>query len=118
MREYQGMGGQAIKMHSQWTRRSRRAIFGEAKRRRDSLICLIAVPDDCPVESVPSEAEWLTVAVRGRQNADEALAMALASGQTLRDAAVVAGVSERAATRRWADAAFRGPVDAARRHSR
>jgi hypothetical protein len=42
--------------------------------------------------------------------ADESLALAVAGGQTLRDAATVAGVSERTATRRWADAAFRRRV--------
>jgi hypothetical protein len=49
------------------------------------------------------------VAHRGRRNADEALALALASGQTLR-AAAAAGVAERTATRRWADPAFRRRV--------
>jgi hypothetical protein len=43
----------------------------------------------------------------GRKNADEAQAIALASGQTLRDAAAAAGISERTAARRWADDAFR-----------
>jgi len=47
------------------------------------------------------------VAHRGRRNADEALAAALASGQTLRAASGAAGVSERTATRRWADPQFR-----------
>jgi hypothetical protein len=47
------------------------------------------------------------VAHRGRRNADEALATAVASGRTLRDAAADAGVGERTATRRWADPAFR-----------
>jgi hypothetical protein len=50
------------------------------------------------------------VAHRGRRNADEALALALASGQTLRDAAPAAGVSERTAGRRWVDPAFRRRV--------
>jgi hypothetical protein len=50
------------------------------------------------------------VAGSGRRNADESLALAVAGGQTLRDAATVAGVSERTATRRWADAAFRRRV--------
>jgi hypothetical protein len=50
------------------------------------------------------------VAHRGRRNADEALALALASGQTLRDAAAAANIGERTATRRWADAAFRRRV--------
>jgi hypothetical protein len=47
------------------------------------------------------------VAHRGRRNADEALALAVASGQTLRDAAPAAGVSERTAARRMADPDFR-----------
>jgi hypothetical protein len=50
------------------------------------------------------------VAHRGRRNADEALALAVASGQTLREAAAAAGVGERTATRRWADPAFRRRV--------
>jgi transposase-like protein len=50
------------------------------------------------------------VAHRGRQTADEALALALATGQTLRAAAQTAGVGERTATRRWTDAAFRRRV--------
>ena len=47
------------------------------------------------------------MAHRGRRNADEALALAVAAGQTLRNAAVAVGVSERTAARRWADPAFR-----------
>jgi hypothetical protein len=54
--------------------------------------------------------EWPIMAGSGRRNADEALALALASGQTVRDAAAAAGVAERTATRRWADAAFRRRV--------
>lgn len=50
------------------------------------------------------------MAHRGRRNADEPLALAVASGQTLRDAAQTAGVGERTATRRWADPAFRRRV--------
>jgi hypothetical protein len=50
------------------------------------------------------------VAHRGRRNADEALALAVATGQTLRDAAGATGVSARTAARRWADAAFRRRV--------
>src|SRR5262249_15556270 len=46
----------------------------------------------------------------GRRNADGNLALAVATGQTLRDAARAAGVSERTAARRWADPAFRGRV--------
>ena len=56
------------------------------------------------------EMEWLTVAHRGRRNADENLALALASGKTLRDAAAVVGIAERTATRRWADPTFRQRV--------
>jgi hypothetical protein len=50
------------------------------------------------------------VAHSGRRNADEALALALASGQTLRDAARAVGIGERTAARRWADPAFRRRV--------
>jgi hypothetical protein len=50
------------------------------------------------------------VAHRGRRNADEALALAVASGQTLRAAAEAAGIGERTATRRWADPDFRRRV--------
>jgi hypothetical protein len=50
------------------------------------------------------------VAHRGRRNADEALAVALAAGQTLRAAATAAGIGERTATRRWADPGFRRRV--------
>ena len=46
----------------------------------------------------------------GRRNADEALALALASGQTLRVAAAAVGIGERTAARRWSDAAFRRRV--------
>src|SRR5205809_210995 len=46
----------------------------------------------------------------GRRNADEQLALALATGATLRDAAVAAGVAERTARRRWADPDFRRRV--------
>jgi hypothetical protein len=42
-----------------------------------------------------------------RKRGDDALAVALAAGKTLRDAAAVAGVAERTATRRWADPGFR-----------
>jgi HEAT repeat protein len=50
------------------------------------------------------------VAHRGRRNADEVLALAVASGRTLREAADAAGVGERTATRRWADSTFRRRV--------
>jgi HEAT repeat protein len=50
------------------------------------------------------------MAHRGRRNADEALALALAGGQTLRDAAQGLGIGERTAARRWADSAFRHRV--------
>jgi hypothetical protein len=51
------------------------------------------------------------MAAFGRRKGDDALALALASGQTLRDAATAAGIGERTATRRWGDAAFRRRVD-------
>jgi hypothetical protein len=46
----------------------------------------------------------------GRRKADEALAAALAMGNTLRDAARAIGIGERTAARRWADAAFKRRV--------
>ncbi|HVK09818.1 MAG TPA: hypothetical protein VM597_13665 [Gemmataceae bacterium] len=46
------------------------------------------------------------MAHRGRGNADDPLAAALAAGRTVRDAAATAGVSERTAYRRLADEAF------------
>jgi hypothetical protein len=55
-------------------------------------------------------AEWQTVAYGGRKKADEALAAALAAGQTFRAAATAAGIAERTAARRWADAGFRQRV--------
>ena len=58
----------------------------------------------------PTRWEWLTVAHRGRLSADDKLAAALASGLTVRDAAAVADVAERTATRRMADAVFRRQV--------
>jgi hypothetical protein len=50
------------------------------------------------------------VAHRGRRNADEALALALATGQTLRAAAEATGIGQRTVTRRWADPDFRRRV--------
>ncbi len=50
------------------------------------------------------------MAHRGRRNADEALALALATGQTPRASAQATGISERTAARRWADPAFRRRV--------
>ena len=46
----------------------------------------------------------------GRHGADESLALALSTGQTLADAARAAGVWERTARRRWADPDFRRRV--------
>lgn len=43
----------------------------------------------------------------GRRNADESLALALATGQTVRDAAASVGIGERTATRRCANPDFR-----------
>ncbi|MHB1424463.1 MAG: hypothetical protein ACYC3I_14930 [Gemmataceae bacterium] len=51
------------------------------------------------------------MAENGRRNREDALLLALASGQTIRDAAQTAGVAERTATRRMADAAFRRRLD-------
>lgn len=46
----------------------------------------------------------------GRRNADETLAVCVAAGDTVRDAATTAGVSERTARRRMADPHFRDRV--------
>ena len=48
---------------------------------------------------------------RGRQDADDALALHLAAGKSTRDAAALAGVSERTAHRRRADPGFRAMVN-------
>jgi hypothetical protein len=54
------------------------------------------------------------MADNGRKKRDDALALALAAGQTVRDAAAAAGVSERTATRRLTDPGFRKRVAALR----
>ena len=46
----------------------------------------------------------------GRRKGDDALLLALAAGKTVREAARAAGISERTATRRVADPAFRRRV--------
>ncbi|MHB1421850.1 MAG: hypothetical protein ACYC3I_01375 [Gemmataceae bacterium] len=51
------------------------------------------------------------MAENGRRKRDDALMLALASGQTIRDTAHAAGVAERTASRRMADAAFRRCLD-------
>lgn len=51
------------------------------------------------------------MAKAGRSSADEALALEIAKGQTLRAAAEAAGLGERTAQRRWADRAFRRRVN-------
>src|SRR5262245_42645707 len=61
----------------------------------------------------PGRARRHTVADkgrRGRSDADEALALALAGGQTIREAAAQVGVSERTAHRRLDDPKFRARV--------
>ncbi|QDU19731.1 hypothetical protein [Urbifossiella limnaea] len=50
------------------------------------------------------------MAHRGRQNADDLLAAALAAGKTAREAATSAGVAERTVFRRLADDPFRRRV--------
>ena len=50
------------------------------------------------------------MAGKGRRNADDSLALAVAGGRTLRDAAADVGIGERTAARRWADTAFRRRV--------
>jgi len=47
------------------------------------------------------------MAENGRRKGDAALLLALASGETVRDAARLAGIGERTATRRLADSTFR-----------
>jgi hypothetical protein len=47
------------------------------------------------------------MAENGRRKGDDTLLLALAGGQTVRDAAQAAGLGERTATRRLADPAFR-----------
>jgi hypothetical protein len=46
----------------------------------------------------------------GRHGADDSLALALSTGQTMTDAARAPGVSERTARRRWAEPDFRRRV--------
>jgi hypothetical protein len=60
------------------------------------------------------DGEGQSMAARGRKNTDAALALALASGLTVGAAARRAGVGERTAYRRLADAAFRARVAALR----
>ena len=50
------------------------------------------------------------MAENGRRKGDAALLLALASGQTLRNAAAAARIGERTATRRMADPTFRRRV--------
>jgi hypothetical protein len=50
------------------------------------------------------------VAHNGRQNADDLLAAALATGATIRDGASLAGIGERTAHRRVSDPSFRARV--------
>jgi hypothetical protein len=56
----------------------------------------------------PSTTEgWQAMAASGRKNADDSLLVALAAGQTAREAAEIAGVAERTVFRRLVDPAFR-----------
>jgi hypothetical protein len=50
----------------------------------------------------------------GRRKGDHSLLLALAAGQTVRDAAKASGIGERTATRRVADAEFRGRIETLR----
>lgn len=54
------------------------------------------------------------MAHRGRSEADDALAAALAAGRSVKDAAAALGLSERTVHRRNADPAFRARVQALR----
>lgn len=51
------------------------------------------------------------MAENGRRKRDDALAIALASGETIRDAAHITGIAERTATRRMSDPNFRRRLD-------
>ncbi len=51
------------------------------------------------------------MAENGRRKLDDALVLALASGQTIRDAARTAGIGERTATRRLSEPVFRQRVE-------
>jgi hypothetical protein len=53
---------------------------------------------------------WPIMADNGRRKGNAALLMALAAGQTIRDAASTAAIGERPATRRIADPKFRRQV--------
>jgi hypothetical protein len=60
------------------------------------------------VNGNPSSTEgWQAMAASGRKNADGSLLVALAAGQTAREAAETAGVAERTVFRRLANPAFR-----------
>jgi hypothetical protein len=59
----------------------------------------------------PEDGEGPNLADNGRQKGDVALLLAIASGQTVRDAAQQAGIGERTATRRMADPDFRRQVN-------
>jgi hypothetical protein len=50
------------------------------------------------------------MAQNGRDNADDPLAVALATGKSMREATAAASVAERTGWRRWADPAFRAKV--------
>src|ERR1019366_7735338 len=54
--------------------------------------------------------EWPKMAGIGLRKQDDALALTIASGRTLPEAAASAGIGERTARRRWADPAFRNRV--------
>ena len=58
----------------------------------------------------PPAAESPTVPHRGRANADDIIAAALAAGRTHQDAATAAGVSAKTVFRRAADPAFKARV--------
>ena len=53
------------------------------------------------------------MAQNGRQKGEALLIASLAAGESLRDAAHIAGVSERTAHRRWSDSGFRQKVNEA-----
>jgi hypothetical protein len=65
-------------------------------------------PTDGVFQARGIEPARATMAVSGRRNADDRLALELATGKTVADAAAAAGVSERTAYRRLDDPEFRG----------
>ena len=66
------------------------------------------------VRTAGSRPGWRTMAGSGRRNADDRLALELAAGRTVADAAKAAGVSQRTAYRRLDDAGYRQRISTLR----